>query len=418
MQQLAFSASETGAGPAQVSAARIRRSLRADLLDCWFPRCVSPHGGFHQDYQRDWTPISGDSRSLVFQARLTWVAGAVAQSGGKKARDYCGYARHGLEFLERMAAASGGAFLWDTDPAGRPIGPFARQVHAYGMAFAIFALAEAARALSSERALAAAKRAFHYLELYHHDAEHGGYFEVTNGAGRPILSPRLWRRRDAIGTRFGLKSHNSHLHLLEAFISLHSLWPDERVTERLNELVGLMTGSFWIEPGRSRHYMTREWHAVGESWSSGHSLEVAHLLLAAAHALGRPQDGQLLGSATTLVETALAEDWHSEGGFFDALAQDRLLPGPVKTWWVQAEGLAALASLYAATGEQRYRNLLDRHWAWIENSQIDREHGGWFESVAADGRPVGNLRKGHRWKDAYHEVRASLMAAAILDGVE
>jgi mannobiose 2-epimerase len=374
---------------------------------------VRESGGFHQDYDREWRRLPGEPRALVFQARMTWVAARLAaRPGGERFREW---ARHGVEFLRRMRIPGTGGFLWEIGGTGRPRGAFAGQVHAYGLGFAIFALATAADALRSDRALSLARAIFAYLEGHHFDGDHGGYLEVTRTDGRPGPRWRPWQRRDAIGTPYGLKSQNSHLHLLEAFVPLYRLWPDERLRLRVEGLVKLMTEQFWVEPGRCRHYMTTDWKPAGDSWSYGHGLEVAHLLLAAAGVLGRPHDPDLVGKAEAIVETAFVEAWQPEGGFFDRIAQGRSHPEPLKTWWVQMEGLAAFAALLEATGKDRYRHLLERQWEWIVRCQVDREHGGFFESVAPDGTPVGNLAKGHRWKDAYHEVRALL---AAIDAIE
>jgi mannose/cellobiose epimerase-like protein (N-acyl-D-glucosamine 2-epimerase family) len=137
------------------------------------------------------------------------------------------------------------------------------------------------------------------------------------------------------------------------------------------------------------------------------------LLLAAAEVLGC-RDPALIAYARGLVDAAIDEAWDEGGGWFDPTAQAPSLTEPVKTWWVQAEGLASLAVLHQATAEPRYLALLQRQWDWISNRQIDPLHGGWFESVAADGRVIGSDAKGTMWKDGYHEGRALMIAAASL----
>lgn len=389
----------------------VRRSLWRDVLDHWFPRCLSPIGGFHQHFGRNWSREGGDDRFLVFQARMTWTCASIAAAndGGP----FADHVRRGLAMLERMTHRPTGAFYWEIDAEGRPRGNYARGARVYGQAFAIYGLSAAARALRSEEALAAARRVFDWLERAHHDPRHGGYFEYVRFSGRPVFRSRTLRRH-VIG---GYKSANSHVHLLEAFIDLYRLWPDPTLRLRLEELIGLFTNSWWLAPGRINGIAALDCTCVPGSHSYGHDMEVAHLLLDAADALGRAGDADLLASARALLETSLAESWDEEhGGFFDPQSQVGSISEPAKVWWVQAEGLACLARLCAASGSPAWRSLLDRQWRWIRNWQIDPGEGGWFETVSADGRPVGDLAKAKPWKEVYHEVRAAMVLARALGG--
>lgn len=414
VRDIAESRGETNAaGAAGIAelARGITRSLRRDLLDRWFPACVSAEGGFHQNFDRAWNALAGETRSLVFQARMTWLAATVAAGGDDSFRRTT---RHGVAALGRMIHPESGALHWESDRFSRPCGRYAKQFHAYGQAFAIFGFAAAAKALGSEAALDAAQRIFAYLDDYHHDRDNGGYYEVTNLAGRRVTWGSWRLKQDAIGTRFGLKSLNTHLHLLEAFTELYGIWPDSRLGRRLEELLALFQNQLRQEPGRRFSFVRPDWRPVAGVASFGHDLELAHLLLAAAEALGRRHDPDVLACARELVDAAIDETWDEEGGWFDPAAQAPSLTEPAKTWWVQAEGLASLAVLHQATAEPRYLAFLQRQWDWISNRQIDPLHGGWFESVAADGRVIGSDAKGTMWKDAYHEGRAMMIATARL----
>jgi mannobiose 2-epimerase len=388
----------------------VHRSLWEDVLDHWFPACISPAGGFHQDFDRAWRATGGEERFIVFQARMTWVCAQFAAAGGGER--FAEFARHGLAMLERMIDRRTGTYHWELDAEGRPCGRFAKAVHAYGQAFAIYGLTAAAQTLGSERALAAAKRLFGWLEAYQYDRRFGGYFELTSLHGRPLLRSRTLRRH-ATGW---YKTLNAHLHLFEAFVALYRLWPDATLRLRLEELIALFTDRWWAQQGRVHGKAERNGRPIPGKSSYGHELELAHLLLDAADALGRAGDPALLAKATALVETALEESWDMAGGFFDPQPLHEPLPELVKIWWVQAEGLAALAALHAATGKADYRARLDRQWEWIRSRQIDAAYGGWFGTVASDGRPMGDDVKGKPWKEIYHEVRAAMVVAKALGG--
>jgi mannobiose 2-epimerase len=384
--------------------------LWRDVLDRWFPACIRPVWGFHQDFDRTWTPTGGDRRFLVFQARMTWLCATIADDG--RPTPFAAHARHGLAMLDAMRDARTGACHWEVDGAGQPCGAFARHAHAYGQAFAIFGLSAAAKALGSAPALDAAKGVFRYLERHHRDRRRGGYFELTSFRKWPV--PRT--RRVFNHPEGATKTFNTHLHLFEAFVALFRLWPDPELRVRLEELIRLFTTDWWIAPGHVRGSTALDGRPIGDGFSYGHDVEFAHLLLDAADALGRPDDPFLLGRSVAILDTALAGSRHIAGGFLDPHALHVRSSQPLRTWWVQAEALACLAILYRATGRADHLEQLERQWDWIRTHQIDREHGGWFEVVDSEGRATGDGTKGKAWKDPYHEARAMILVGKVLGG--
>lgn len=383
-------------------AQEIERSLHADLLDRWFPACVSDLGGYHQDFTREWEPVGTGGRSIVFQSRMAWITATMALEDPV----YLPFARHGLkELADHFIDPETGAVAWSLD-ASRQLTNDER--HAYGHAFAIYALAALAHFEPS--ALDLAQRVFGYLEGHHYDALHGGYFEATDVKGQPLLTGD---GEDAIGTRYGWKSQNTHLHLLEAYAELYRVWPDELLRQRLSDLIDRFLGPLWVEEGWLHVYIDRDWTPVPGPVSHGHDVEAAHLILDAARTLGR-EDAEVRAKCQRLIDYALEVAWHEAGGFFYAGTPDRTVTDDTKNWWAQAEGLLGLAAIYDLTGDSRYGEALGGQWAWIKHHQIDPEHGGWFEALAPDGNPRGSLSKGHAWKAAYHDGRALLFTSRLL----
>lgn len=381
------------------TAHEIERSLHVDLLDRWFPTCVSDLGGYHQDYTREWTPVGSGSRLCVFQSRMAWLTAKVALENPA----YLPYALHGLkELAEHFVDAASGAVAWNLDAQRRPCGPHAGERHAYGHAFAVYALAALGR--HEPTALDLAQSVFGYLERHHYDPLYSGYFEATDLSGAPVLDRE---GEDAIGTRYGWKSQNTHLHLLEAFAELYRVWPDPLLERRLSELIELFLGALWAEPGWLHVYVDRDWTPISGNVSHGHDVEAAHLILDAARALGREEEG-ILAKCCRLIDYALEVAWHDAGGFFYAGTPHGVLTDETKNWWVQAEGLLGLGALYNLTEDPRYDQALKDQWAWIRDYQIDSAYGGWFESVSRDGTPREPLIKGKDWKAAYHDGRALL----------
>jgi len=401
----------------------VENHWKNELLPKWFPRCIDEQqGGFWPHLREDWSRGSQNDKTIVFQSRMTWVCAQVAMRYPELRAEYAKYTRHGVDFLAgAMWDREHGGFFWGLDGSGK-IGPrYGGEKHVYGISFAIYGLAAAYEATKDPRALDLAKQTFAWLEEHAHDRQHGGYHEGLSREGRPILGPVAAgggvRTSDAIGTRYGFKSMNSHIHLLEAITELHRVWPDPLVRTRLEELFGVVRDKIAVEPGCLNLYFTPDWRAVPDHDSFGHDVETAYLLLEAAEALGRPNDARTLAVARSLVDHALEWGWDRNlGGFYDRGSAFHPAWELKKVWWTQAEGLNALLLMHDRFGSQtpRYYEAFLKQWNFIRKHQVDPRHGGWHESVAADGTPPVGGSKATIWKAAYHDGRALMNVAQRL----
>ena len=315
-----------------------------------------------------------------------------------------------------------GGLFWQVDLAGRPMAPFADEKHAYGLSFAIYASAAVYEATREARALALASATFDWLDRNAHDRQHGGYFEALARNGRPLLAPpkdaTTPRTKDGIGTPYGYKSMNTHIHLLEAFTALYRVAPEDRLRQRLEEMVAIVRDRIAVEPGCLNYYFTPDWRAVPMHDSFGHDVETAFLMVEAAEALGRPDDEPTWRAARRIVDHALEWGWDDKnGGFYNAGQAFAEAHDKAKVWWVQAEGLNALLLMH-----ERYGRETDRYWRafakqlrFLWNHQIDHQRGGWRNETTEDGTPKGDLRKASPWKEAYHDSRALMNVARRLN---
>ena len=82
-----------------------------------------------------------------------------------------------------------------------------------------------------------ARDAFAWLEATPTTREHGGYFEAITPQGKPILAwdedVPLAKRTDRLGTYYGFKSMNAHIHLLEALTEFSQVEKTPPVMQRL-----------------------------------------------------------------------------------------------------------------------------------------------------------------------------------------
>ena len=226
--------------------------------------------------------------------------------------------------------------------------------------------------------------------------------------GRPNLTAP---GRDAIGTPYGQKSMNTHIHLLEALTALHEVWPDPTVKMRLREVFDIILTKVYADPGYQHMFFQADWTPVASPESYGHDIETAYLLTEAADALGRSDDPAVVHAARNLLDHPLEVGFDSQlGGFYDSGTVDGKDLKTEKIWWVEAEGLNALLLMHERYGKEtpKYWDAFVKQWDFISKHQIDAEHGGWYPSVNADGTPQARRAKSDAWTEGYHQGRAML----------
>jgi len=396
--------------------ADIEGHVRQGLLEVWFPRCLDrEQGGFLCDFDYRWQPAGRQPKSIVFQGRNTWLAAQGAMRYRDDAR-YLQAARHGFAFLrDKQWDADHGGWYWKLDRAGTITDETKGVKHAYGVGFGVYACAAVYEATKDPAALDLAKKGFDWLDTHGHDDANGGYNEYFTREGKPILdraSNPLGTDRDAIGTRVGLKSMNTHIHLLEAFATLYRVWPDQRVERRTNELLELVRDRITAPPGAMHQFFRPDWTPVPDLDSFGHDIETGYLLVEAAEALHKADDPKTRAVAKSLVDHTLDYGWDKQScGVYESGE----VRGPVrdkrKVWWAQAEALNAfltMAKLYP-DDPRHYRDLFDKHWAYCKANCIDPDNGEWYpDALDAGGKAKSN--KASEWKAGYHTGRALLNA--------
>lgn len=331
--------------------------------------------------------LSPTEKQLATQSRMVWAFSHAHRLG---LGDYLWAAERGVELLlGRFADGEHGGFFWKTDRAGRPLD---RRKLLYGHAFVIYALVEYGRAGGDPGALDRALALFRLLRERAHDGEHGGWLEHFEPDWRPILRPDV---RVEVETA-GAKSANSHLHVLEALTELYAESGDGEVGVALGEAIEVCTTQFLpADPAASVRQRSRDWRPAGPRGPSvGHSVELAWLLTHAEGALG------------------LEPSWERLDAY---LAYALAAPAADRIWWETAETLAALATAVAHRPDPGQLAELERRLSFALAHQVDPVDGLWLHAVAPDGSVV-NPEKIATWKDAYHELRATVLLAEVGGG--
>ena len=152
---LALAASANGSEPGKLSALvpEFESALKDGVLEVWYPRCVDEEkGGFLCDFDHRWRPRGPHDKTVVFQARQTWVAAKAMLRYPADPR-YERAARHGFKWLrEKQWDPEHGGWYWWLDRDGKVKKENGDFKHAYGISFGIYASAAYYAARRTRRA--------------------------------------------------------------------------------------------------------------------------------------------------------------------------------------------------------------------------------------------------------------------------
>lgn len=392
--------SATGASARSLSerAAALRTQLTEKILPYWYVAQDTRYGGYLLA-----DPGPPKEKSLVTQARMVWTFSLAHRKGYSSNRyDYLKAAEQGYRFLiKHFRDSQHGGYVWRTALDGAPI---KEHKFVYGQAFVIYALVEYHRASRSQEPLRQARALYRTLQERAYDKTHGGWLEhfTRDWTPLPLRDP------SAEAEVAGLKSANTHLHLMEAFTELYRATGDEAVRRSLEETLRINKTYFYpLEAARSCFHRNPDWSAVTDPRSAGlsygHNVEFAWLMVEAERALGREPSWPHFYAH---LEHALQHGWDAErGGLYHRGIGNEPAEDTRKIWWVQAEMLAALTEAVHHKRDAKHEAELLKLLDFIGQSLADPKDGVWYESVKADGLPLSKA-KAHRWKANYHDVRA------------
>ena len=379
----------------------MRRVLEENILRYWLT-LEDPDGGFFGEVLSDGTVLTEAPRGEILHARIVWAfaaAGATLHS-----EEYLGVAsRTGKYFLDHFIDPDWGGVFWSVDADGRPL-ETKKQLYAQG--FAIYGLSELYRATGNHAALEAAKTLFGIIERHFADHSNGGYIEALSRDFSPLQDMSL-SAHDINAD----KTMNSHLHILEAYTNLYSVWPDPSLLEALKDLIVILGTRILGPDGHLQLYFRSNWSVLPGAVSYGHDIETSWLLFEAALAT---RDPRLISRVR---EWALALGAAGNEGLLpDGSMRYELLPDGTRDdsrqWWVQAETVVGNLWLWKFHGDEDGLGRAEACWAYIRDNLI-RPEGEWHWAILPDGRPDLSQPVAGFWKCPYHNTRMCLQVISL-----
>ena len=146
---------------------------------------------------------------------------------------------------------------------------------------------------------------------------------------------------DQMGTRYGFKSMNAHIHLMERS-RRYEAKAEPRVEARLREVFRICRDVMIVDPpGCMNEFFTPDWRPLAFGDSFGHDAETTYLLLETARALGDQEAEKTWRTTRSLTDHALALGWTKSGAGSSrrgtVWGRVRIEPGKILV--AQAEGL-------------------------------------------------------------------------------
>jgi len=391
-----------GQGPSESQnwSEAFRENLEKCILRFWIDHAIDlEYGGMVGWLDRRGYPIEPGTKSLVAQTRVLWMFSAAYQQNPQPV--YKEIASHALKFLrERMWDSHRGGFYWLVDREGRLVED-KKQI--YGQSFAMFGLAEYARAFNDPVARQEALDLFHLVDDRAHDDVNGGYHQIYSSD---------WKKPLDDDRTFGIpggKHQNPHINLLGAFTTLYKVTRNPKVRIRLEELLDICINKLMDDrQGYAYLHLTDDWRPTILNRSSyGHEIELSWFMTEAAEVLDCAGDPEVKRTSLALVDHVLRDgfNWKKGGIYWEGPAT-----GPAtqkqKAWWVQAEGLVGFLNAYQLTHEPRYWKAFEQQARYVVTCFVDHRYGEWFETDNPYEQALGS--KTHIWKEPYHQGRACL----------
>jgi cellobiose epimerase len=382
---------------------KVKHELDTDILPYWLKHAPDPVGGFYGKVDRKGKPDASAERGALLTARIMWTFSAAYRHNGDPA--CLAMARRAYDDLDRFFDRENGGYFWSLKADGRILDS---SKSLYLQAFCIYGMSEYYCASGDKNSLDKAVALYRLLEEKCRDRANGGYVETFSRDWKLSLP----RGVDGFDDKPGMKTQNTHLHVMEAYTNLLRVWPDAGLRNDLASLQDVMMEKIYDSSTHHLHVVQeRDWTPFHEPhFSYGHDIEFSWLLTESAEVLGDPvRLARARAVAVDVARTTLAEGVDKDGGIYNDGATNGPDIDSGKSWWPQAEAVIGFVNAWQISGDPVFFKAAERTWDFIDVRIVDHKNGEWFHTVKRNGKPVMFLSdKIGFWKCPYHNGRVCM----------
>jgi cellobiose epimerase len=357
------------------------------------------NGGYFGSVNNENIPDQLAAKGIVLNSRILWTCSAVYRLTKK---DTClQAAQRAFEYIiQYFIDHEYGGVFWSVNQQGKMLDG-RKQI--YGLAFCMYGISEYYKVSGDEAALHIAKELYAHIEKYSLDKINGGYTEAFTREWNTLYDQRLSEKDDN-----ERKTMNTHLHIIEAYANLYTVWPDKILREKIAVLLVLFDK--YIINKNHYHlnlFMDDEWNVKSTLQSFGHDIEAAWLLHECAETAGYQLYIDKYKSLSIKLADAAAEGLDKDGGLwyeYEPLTEHWIKE---KHSWPQAEAMVGFLNAWQLTGAEKYLQYSLNAWQFIRQYIRDDKNGEWFWGVNKE-YAVMNKEKAGFWKCPYHNARACI----------
>lgn len=394
----------------------VKNELFNDILPYWEKHSRDTENkGFFGAIDNNNKSDAACERSIVMTSRYLWTYSAVARA--TKDVKYLEMADFAFDVIKtKYWDKDNGGVFWSVMPDGTPK---VTKKQIYGEAFCCYGLSEYAAALKELRNSEASEESMNYaldlydlLEHYAYDSEFGGYVEAR-AINWSYTDDMILSEKDLNCP----KSMNTNLHVMEAYTNLYRtiavVFPDARsvrseIGKSLAFLVRTTTDSILQKNYHLAMFFDMQWNPLEDEVSYGHDIEASWLLWEAACELNDDElKTEIRDVVIKMAETAYSEGFDQTTGCMENFTKNGQR-NRNRVWWTQAESINGFYNAWQMTSEKKYEDACDLLWNWIQNYQLDKKNGEWWNEVDENGNPILSENKGGNWKTSYHNGRTCL----------
>lgn len=386
----------------------VKEELKS-ILQWWINYAVDKEdGGFYGSIDNSNHPQLTGLKGVVLNSRVLWTFSAAYSQN--PATSYKEMATRAFKYLlQHFRDKEYAGVFWSVDQKGH-MKDGRKQV--YGQAFCIYGMAAYYKVTQDKEALDFAKELYACIEKFSFDNNKGGYVEAFERDWKETGDLRLSDKDEN-----EKKTMNTHLHIIEAYANLYTVWPDAGLKEKIKALLEYFDSYIINHKNNHLHlFMDENWNVRPSVISYGHDIEASWLLLECAELAGHDiYIDRFKKIAVELTEAAL-EGLDKDGGLWYEYDPGKDLLIQEKHSWPQAEAMVGFFNAFQLTGNNKYLAYSANSWSFIKDNICDKKNGEWFWGIYED-KTLMEKEKAGFWKCPYHSTRACMEIIKRVDAL-